>query len=417
MLNVLVPTLLLTGQAFAQDLLGTFGAPSLRDAYNTAVGYSKGFRIIESPDLPKKALDWQKGHDPNTVYLPPEVLNKPPNIPPPPPTDAKQDLNLYIERKIKDIQEKIGKQTRRKQVWMVALEKLREGDANWREELEYWANASQVFQLGAVITVGRLLGGALGPLRAAIEVHGYNATFHYKKIQELEPRLSQVKALLENASKHTKETQEVARAVEELTKQYNELVSLMRREIMLRELFDLLYRINDRTMNVGRIIGGLSEATAKQDLLLAQMALQNMIVDMLKEAGLDRLEEWLARQRTTGAGYTIKLANFIIDYSYYSFGFYKAWAHTHLVLSEIEDKNLLATQMGIRIKHMTDDIKELKDRLQRLNTAKGTDDYARKSWLLNELRAVENYKAWLAGEWFSQQTGWRAPGRPINGER
>ena len=329
----------------------------------------------------------------------------------PPPTGAVVAINQGLDKQIQEREEQIWKLRQGREAWRIALENLHRRDRDRLRELDFWVEESQLAQIGALMASVRLLVGNFGPVSHAIEVHGYNKTHLFRKMQELKPRLDQVRALLANAGRRGRNTRAIERAVAELTKQYDELVLLFTREVELYELFDRLQNISDRVLKAVtwlERLEGVSEAAAREDLLLAQKFLQDMMVDILKDAGLDVVYQKLEEANLEGAGRWIRLGNFVIEYGYQSVRFYLAWSHVHWVLTEVEDKTWRERQIRERIVLMTDRVNSLNSELGSLRATREGTDEEKKSKVLSEMRAMSNYQAWhnILG-WLSWKAGSR----------
>lgn len=389
-------------------------ADPLGDAYETARGFNYGTRSAS----PAQASQWQANRDAisnSSGNLPqtrtPENI-PPPYIPPPPPPGAIVALNKAMDKQIERREKKISKLNRTIAAWQIALEQASRRK-DYEKELNEWVSESQSAQFGALMTSSSLLLGALGPLEQAMNVHGYNSATLYSKIQQLQPRLDQAKELALNARRRGKNVQQINKVIIELNKVRSEFITLMKKEMALHDLMKLLGKTSEKTLLAATLMDGVSEANSKEDLFLAIKTLEGTFRDILKDAVFDKLNVWLQKESSEGTGQVIKLLNFSVDYGYNSVRFYESWNQVHSILSSADDRDFLLMGMQITIKRQTDERTQLKQEITSLRSLMSDSNSEKKRRVLSELRAIENHQAYLQGEWYSQQTGVRAPGRPI----
>lgn len=319
----------------------------------------------------------------------------------PPKTTAQK----AIEQQIAVREKRVAKIVRGREAWRVALEKIQKNE-NWKDELKYWVEESQVAQIGAIKSCLSLLIGAAGPLNDAIETHGFNSVQYAKRLEAHGKTAKSLKALLDRVSNNSPEKQAIIRS---LTREYDELVKLMKKEIGLKEFCKRLNTFATNLMNATNGVEVLNDLAVKRDLALVIKDLQDIVVDLMKEAGLVRLQK-VGMGEVAKVG---KLGSFLIDYGYNSIRFYEAWNNVNDVLSRIDNTSVLSQRLGREITLSTDKIKGIKKEIEQLKSAQNMDE-EKKGQVLYELRAREFQEAHFMGEWFSNQSGVRAPGEPID---
>ena len=91
--------------------------------------------------------------------------------------------------------------------------------------------------------------------------------------------------------------------------------------------------------------------------------------------------------------------------------FWVSWSNIDDILVRIDNTNSLLLSMELKIQESTDRINAVKAELEQLEAAKGDDEAGKK--VLNQIRQKQLYEAYLAGDYYGQQTGVFAPGQPI----
>jgi hypothetical protein len=317
---------------------------------------------------------------------------------------------VALNKEITKREQRISKLTRSREAWTAALEKLQSGK-NWQSELQYWVEDSQTAQLGALQTSLGLLVGVAGPVADAIEVHRYNAAVFWNSAQNGRARLEEINLLLTESKFSPQKTEALQRAAAALRAASNTMATGMKSEAELAEGFKHLDNLSDGLLKSSEWIERGGSLKDKHDLLLATKLIQDIAVDVLKDAGLVKIQKRLLAGGLQGAAQGSKLANFAVDYGYHSTRFYLAWSNVHDILGQIDDQNALSAMMGQKIVETTDQIKNLKSEMHQVENARGNKTEG--ETILAEMKQKEIRDAYLAGEWFSQRTGIRASGEPI----
>lgn len=316
----------------------------------------------------------------------------------------KTTVQKAIEQQIAVREKRVAKIVRGREAWRVALEKI-QNNGNWRVELSFWVEESQTAQIGAIKSCVSLLIGAVGPLNDAIETHAFNSVQYSKRLEAHGKTAKTLKALLEHVSNDSPKKQAI---IKTLTREYDELVKLMKKEIGLKEFCKRLDAFATHLMDATNGVEVLDDMAVKRDLALVIKDLQDIVVDLIKEAGLVKLQKVGMGE----AAKVSKLGSFLIDYGYNSVRFYEAWNNVNDILSQIDNTSALSQRLGREITMSTDKIKGIKEEIEQLKSLRGADDQ-QASQLLYELRAREFKEAHFMGEWFSNELGVRAPGEPI----
>lgn len=312
-----------------------------------------------------------------------------------------------IEKRQEVLKKRIAKLSSSREHWRVALERLQQNQ-DWRQELKYWAEESQAAQFGAIIASVSLLVGASGPLEAAVETHTWNSVAFWKRLAPCEEKLRRAQALLDKAGRNPALGPQGRVALERIAQQHRELVAAMKGQMALKAFCARLRTLADRTLDGATTLELADDMIVKQDLALALKLVQDAVIDILKEAGLVKLKR-VGFQEAAQAG---RLATFAIDYSYQGARFFDAWWNVDRILSQEEDRRMMADRMGRTIVQLTDKVVELKGDLGKLDGAMKAGAEQQKQ-LLYEQRAKDYRQAHLMGEWFANESGIRAAGEPI----
>ena len=299
----------------------------------------------------------------------------------------------------------------RREAFRVALEKLQRGQ-NWQRELSYWVDESQTAQIGALTTSTGLLVGAAGPIREAVAVHGSNSAILWSKAGKTKACLDQINNALQRTKLTADKTMEYRKAAEALQIVYEDYVHDMRSEMFLAERFEHLDKTEDILLKAIHWIELGKDLLDKHNLLFVTKSLQDFAVDILKDAGVAKAETYLMSKNMTGAAQYTRLGSFAVDYAYHGTRFYLAWTNVDDILAHADNANAMASTLDSKITNITDQLATVRGELQELRNA-GKDKQAQEQ-VLYELRQKELKDAYLAGEWFSQTTGIRASGYPIN---
>ncbi len=312
-----------------------------------------------------------------------------------------------LEARAEVLQKRIAKLSSSREHWRVALERLQR-DQDWRKDLKYWAEESQAAQMGAILASVTLMVGASGPLEAMMESHAWDAAELARRLGPSHAKLQQARALLEKVGRNPRLDSRGRKALEALLRQHGELVTAMRGQIALRDLCKGLRAFADRSMDAATTLELADDMIVKQDLALALKLIQDTVLDILKEAGLVKLK----RAGYKGLAKGGRLGSFVIDYCYQGARFFEAWWNVDRILSQEEDRRMLAERMGRTIVQITDKVGELKGDLGRVESAKAAGAEAQLQ-IIHEQRAKDFKQAHLMGEWFANESGIRAPGEPI----
>jgi len=375
---------------FAVLLQPTALASSLIEAYARASDMARAFRV--------------KGM---TVHQPtwsPSFGASPTR--PKPPSPTRQAINKEIKKRERGV----SKLKRQREAWRVASEYLRAG-RTWKRELEFHVEESQVAQVGALVTSVGLLIGVAGPVRNAIDAHRNNAVRLWNSADKSRARLKEINAVLSRGNLSASKSAELQRAAKLLRTIHADLTSAMKSEIELTKRFKSLVTTSDNLLKAARYIELGGELKEKHDLLLATKLIADFHVGVMKDAGLVKVQEVLLKKGMASVAQSTRLGDFAIDYGYHSLRFYLAWDGVHDILVQIEYETDVLGMMGRNIVDATNDIKSLNTEVRRLNEARGDKETGAK--ILKELWYKEQREAYLAGEWFSLQTGVRADGQPI----
>jgi hypothetical protein len=378
-LLVLAPSLLAQSLGDIRDL---------SDAYNKARSLAHSYRST-APTWSEPSWNPASG---------PSFTQEPPGTP----------EQKALEQRTETIKKRIAKLTTNREHWRVALERVQQNQ-NWRKDLQYYAEESQAAQIGALVASLTLLVGASGPMETAMETHAASAGAIFKNLGASHEKLRRARALLEKASRNPRLDAKGRQTLELLLRQHAELVTGMREQIGLMKLCKNLRSFADRAMDTVTTLELADDMIVKQDLSLAQQLVTDAVIDILKEAGLVKLKRIGFGRITKGA----RLLTFAIDYSYQGAKFFDAWWNVDRILSQEEDRQKIASQMGRTIVQMTDKVSELRGDLSRLEAAKNASADQQKQ-LLYEQRAKDHQQAHALGEWFANESGIRAPGEPIN---
>lgn len=314
-------------------------------------------------------------------------------------------LNAALDKEVKKHEERISKLTGSREAWRVASENLQSGK-NWQSELQYWVEDSQTAQFGALTSSLGLLVGTAGPLEEAITVHQENAAVFWNSAQKARSKLEDVNALLAKSQSATN-TVEARRAADALRLVYDDLTAAMKTEDALIDRYKRLETIADGVVNAAEWIERVKDLKEKHTLLLAAKQMADCAVDPLYDAALKKL----VAQGLTDAARVSRLGKFAIDYGYQSMRFYLAWSNVHDILGHMDDQTGLSAIMDWKIVETTNQINSLRSEKQRIQKAR--DNKPEGEAILAEMRQKELRDAYFAGEWFSEQTGIRAPGEPI----
>jgi hypothetical protein len=130
------------------------------------------------------------------------------------------------------------------------------------------------------------------------------------------------------------------------------------------------------------------------------------------EAGLVALKKFKLEQ----VARVTKLASFLIDYGFQSVRFYEAWSQVDGILGQVEDRGALERRLGRNVERLTGKIGDLEGEIRDLEKMT-KDGQGAKAQKLYEFRAREYQEAHRMGEWFSNESGVRARGEPINPEK
>ncbi|MDP2875823.1 MAG: hypothetical protein Q8O00_06530 [Holophaga sp.] len=313
-----------------------------------------------------------------------------------------------LEQRTEVLKKRITKLTTNREHWRVALERVQQNQ-DWRKDLKYYAEESQAAQIGALAASLSLLIGASGAVEIAMETNAKNAGAIFKRLGPSHEKLQRARALLEKAGRNPKLDAKGRQALNLLLRQHAELVTGMREQHGLMQIFKNLRGFADRSMDAVTTLELADDMIVKQDLALAQQLVTDAVIDILKEAGLVKLKRLGYGQITKGA----RLLTFTIDYCYQGAKFFDAWWNVDRILSQEEDRQKIVGQMGRTIVQITDKVTELKGDLGKLESAKSAGVDQQKQ-LLYEQRAKDYQQAHLMGEWFANESGIRAAGEPIN---
>lgn len=382
-------------------------ADSLSDAYGRARDIVRSFRDqrrVSDPPGTDDPVAAPTSPSVNDVTWSPSFGTSPTQVQQPTPQE------VAIKREIEKRERMIGKLSRGREVWRVALERLNSG-GNWQRELQYWVEDSQTAQLGAIYASVSLLVGTAGPVATAVDAHRHNAAVYWNAAQKARARLEDINLKLIERVRSGASSGASRGAADALKAAFENMASRMKSEASLAELLKNLDTVADAFLKCVPLIEGVKEARQKHDLLLALKSMQDVVIDLVKDVALDLTQGELVRRSLPGAAHVSRIANFVIDYGYHSTRFYVAWANVDDILGQIDNQNELATTIQRRITESTNQIQSLRQEKQQIETARGDREQERR--VLVEVRQQELTEAYRMGEWFSQQAGIRAPGEPI----
>ncbi len=322
---------------------------------------------------------------------------------PKPPTT----VDKGITDRLKECKKRKSKLIRQREVWRVALEKFQKGDTTWKQELQYFAEDSQVAKIHALRASASALLGVAGPVEQIIAGHKTSAKAVFKVVQDLSPELKRVRALAQQAAKHSGDPK-ARQALRILDEIQEELDAALRSEVGLWKFYRNLHTHADRFLKASNYLEGADSMAAKQELSMAFKFAQDLAADFVVELG----QEALVKRGSELAARSVGLGKFLVDYSYASTRFYIAWVHVDKILNTIDDRNEVIADMGGRIVKLTDTIGSLKGEQQRLEGVSKADQPTKKAFL-DKLQASRTREYQLISETYRNVTGIRAPGRPI----
>lgn len=323
------------------------------------------------------------------------------------PTVQKQvsDIEKEVDKEISKRKNQISKLRGTKEIFKVALERLRSNE-DFNTELEDWAKESQAAQIGALITTLNLLGDVAGPIKEVIEVRGFNSVYIYNTLKDRNLTLSKINAILNNYNI------EEAKGLKEGV----ELLSLaMGKDVYLKSLFMDLDNFRDKVTKSAKAIEYLDNVSQKHDLLQAAKYTLDFAVKLIKDEllshGLKMFQKMAIEKGSIAIAQYTALGKFGVNYLYNSMRFWVSWSNIDDILVRIDNTNSLALSMEIKIQESTDRINSVKRELEQLEAAKGNDEAGKQ--VLKQIHQQELYDAYLAGDYFGQRTGVYAPGQPI----
>jgi hypothetical protein len=324
---------------------------------------------------------------------------------------------VMIANEIQLKKNRIQKMLLRREAYRVALEKLQRGQ-NWENEIKEIASESQSAQTNAIMASLAILASAAGPLDTAIELWRERANAKWEHALTIRERLDTIKGDLLQ-----KGLPEVNAVTETIRQQYDIWINAMKTRdgianqfLMLKHTIDSL----DKTLKVVEILKDLRE---RHCLHLGIKALPDTLVDYLKEAEIlkdpaleitkDHLMEKLAHLGSKTAARLLSLGDFVVSYTYESARFYTSFKELNEMMTSINNLNRMSNILGSKILEITDHLKILKGEINELEKVRAKDDGDTCKEALRKIASQQLQEQYLAGEWFSQQTGVRAPGKPI----
>lgn len=323
------------------------------------------------------------------------------------PTVVKQisETEKEVEKEISKRKNQISKLRGTKEIFKVALERLRNSE-DFNTELEDWAKESQAAQIGALLTTLSLLGDVAGPIKEVIEVRGFNSVYIYNTLKERNLSLSKINAILRNYNI------EEAKGLKEGV----ELLSLaMGKDVYLKSFFLDLDNFRDKITKSAKAIEYLDNVSQKHDLLQATKYTLDFTVKLIEDEllshGLKMFQKMAIKNGSIAIAQYTALGKFGVNYLYNSMRFWVSWSNIDDILVRIDNTNSLLLSMELKIQESTDRINAVKAELEQLEAAKGDDEAGKK--VLNQIRQKQLYEAYLAGDYYGQQTGVFAPGQPI----
>ncbi|MBI2900875.1 MAG: hypothetical protein HYY17_11880 [Planctomycetes bacterium] len=372
-------------------MLGILATTALLAQEDLSEAYERARRMIQRfPSGGSEGWDW------NEPTWSPSFGDEVPATPPPSAVDRAVEERIASDRK------RVARLKSGREKLRVAVEKIRRNEA-WKIDLEYFVEESQLAQLGALKACVSLLAGAAGPLDAAAQ----GEKFHALEVvaEKLARRLQPIRAVLDRVARHPK----AAAAVEEMRRAIEMLAAALRSKGDLRTFCAKLDKFAQHAMLAANVLELLHDAAVKQDLALCIKDVEDIAVDALKEAGL----VYLKKVGMEEAARVSKLAIFLVTYGYQSVRFFEAWGQVDSVLAQIEDRAATLRSLGDNIVRMTNRVREIETEIDDLNRLQGASVEAKRQKLY-ELRAREHQVAHRMGEWYSNESGVRARGEPID---
>jgi hypothetical protein len=323
------------------------------------------------------------------------------------PTEVKplSATEIEVNKEISRMKSQISKLRGRKEIFKVALEKLQSGD-NYQSDLEDWAKESQAAQIGAVLTCLSLLGDVAGPIKEAIDVHGFNSATIFNNIKDRNFELSRINEILQYY--HIDEISDLKQATEMLTR-------AMQTAVGLRAFYSDLDNFQSYVAKSTKAIEYMENVSQKQDLLKAAKYTMDFAVKLIAEESASWGYKFFQKKlvtmgSVTTARYTA-LGKFSVNYLYNSMKFWVSWTQIDDILSNIDKRNGASLSLEIKIQENTDQIVALNKELKTLEAAKGNDDAGKRA--LYDIRQKQLAEAVLAADYYGQRTGLIAPGSPI----
>lgn len=319
----------------------------------------------------------------------------------PPLSETQQEVN----KKINQIKTRISKLKGRKEIFKVALEKLRSGE-DFNTGLEDWAKESQAAQIGSLLTCLNLLGDVAGPIKDVIEVRGFNSVYIYNTLKEKNLSLDRINSILKNYN--MEEVSDLKKGVEMLS-------LAMGKDVYLKNLFLDLDKFRDRVTKSAKAIEYIDNVSQKHDLLKATKYTVDFTVKLIQEEmlsyGLKVFQKMAMENGSIAIAQYTALGKFGVNYLYNSMRFWVSWSNIDDIMTRIDQTNSISLSMQLKIQESTDLINSLNGELKQLESAKDNDEEGKR--VLKQMRQKELYEAYLAGDYYGQRTGVFAPGQPI----
>jgi hypothetical protein len=317
-------------------------------------------------------------------------------------------LTAAIYERVAQLEEEIGRHKHSVAVCQTALRSLQTSQP-FEQQFDEWARESVTAQTEALSAALSL---AMGPISAGIDQARRDGVTAWSNYQRAKPDLKVARTALVKYRRVWAKYPGLLKQTKLLEADLALAESVLQRSVSYRELAEPLKALTDHTLATIKLVNLVATPAEQRDMMAAMGELSRASWELLGGSLIDLGLKDLATRGAEQAAHSASLIQFTADYGLATTRFGLAWYHIDRLTQAVDDRNVLIDEFSRRLKESEalrqDRVREVEHLRSVARAAAPEQQQA-----LSESRARELKAAYTAGEWFSESTGFRAPGEPI----
>lgn len=279
----------------------------------------------------------------------------------------------------------------------------------FEQQFDEWARESVTAQVEALSAALDL---ALGPISAGIEQARRDGVTAWSNYQRIKPELKVARAALLKYRRVWARYPALLKQTKLLEADLALAESVLQGSLSYRELAEPLKALTEHTLAAIKLVNLVATPAEQRDMMAAMGELGRASWELLAGSLIDLNLENLATEGAEQAANTASLLRFTADYGLATTRFGLAWYHIDKLTQAVDDRNALIDEFSRRLKESEALRQARMQEVQHLRDVAHAPAPEQQQ-ALAQSRARELQAAYTAGEWFSESTGFRAPGEPI----